>query len=161
MNDRLKFRVWDKENKCLHYPTRYSNYSIVNGTVVKIESYPTANSAYLGKRIAWEFDDAVIMQCTGSKDKNGKLIYEGDVVRTYPSGFFDAYTDTFFIKYNLCGFYLATPYKKMSGDWESQDTIGCYNKEIYEVIGNIYEDSHLIETPELLKGKGNERQIKV
>ena len=83
MQDRFKFRVWDKENKCLHYPTRYSNFTIVNGTVIKIESYPITNSAYLGKRIAWEFDYAVIMQCTGLKDKNGlNLLFECDIINT-------------------------------------------------------------------------------
>lgn len=81
MQDRFKYRVWDKENKCMHYPTRYSNFTIVNGTVVKIESYPIANSAYFGKRIAWEFDHAVIIQCTGLKDKNGELVYFEDFVK--------------------------------------------------------------------------------
>ena len=137
MKDRFKFRVWDKENKCLHYPTRYSNFAIVNGTVIKIESYPTKNSAYLGKRIAWEFDDAVIMQSTGLKDKNGKLIYEGDIVKTIytkPDGVIinrkcviEYNRSAFWINYGIAASYL-------------------YNDDcIYEVIGNIYENKELLK----------------
>lgn len=130
MNDRFKFRVYDKENKCMHYPSRYHNYGIVNGTVVKIESYPTANGAYLGKRIAWEFDDAVIMQSTGLKDKNGKLIFEGDIVKQNKT------------------MYCVTWEKGSYGFYDIRTKI-TYTVEFImskrlEVIGNIYQDKDLL-----------------
>lgn len=128
MKDRYKYRVWDKENKCLHYPTRYNNFTIVNGTVVKIESYPTANSAYLGKRIAWEFDDAVIMQCTGLKDKNGKLIYELDYVR-YANNKYKVEIDKFL------GISLTNI---LNGDTIVMDDIVLFN---CEVIDNEFESN--------------------
>lgn len=128
MKDRYKYRVWDKENKCLHYPTHYNNFAIVNGTVVKIESYPTANSAYLGKRIAWEFDDAVIMQSTGLKDKNGKLIYELDYVR-YANNKYKVEIDKFL------GISLTNI---LNGDTIVMDDIVLFN---CEVIGNEFESN--------------------
>lgn len=135
MNDRFKFRCWDKENKCLHYPTRYSNFNIVNGTVVKIESYPIANSAYLGKRIAWEFDDAIIMQCTGLKDKTSKLIYEGDIV----NGSCGVYWGKMIVEYNVVGFVL-----NKNGKY-----LNFLERDNYiEVIGNIYENPELLEVSE-------------
>lgn len=141
MQDRLKFRVWDKENKCLHYPTRYSNFTIVNGTVVKIESYPIANSAYLGKRISWEFDYAVIMQCTGLKDKNGKLIYEGDVV----NGTCGVYWGKMIVKFNEneAKFYMYRIDKRYT-DLHFHGKNQEDNFEL-EVIGNIYENTELLE----------------
>ena len=131
VQDRFKFRVWDKENKCLYYPTRYSNFSIVNGTVVKIESYPTANSAYLGKRIAWEFDNAVIMQCTGLKDKNGKLIYEGDIVKQGD------------IKYVVN--WLEGTFCFLELETSHNFTIEYVMPSKQEVIGNIYQNPELLE----------------
>lgn len=137
MQDRFKFRVWDKENKCMYYPTRYSNFTIVNGTVVKIESYPIANSAYLGKRIAWEFDDAVIMQCTGLKDKNGKLIYEGDII-----------VNEKFVKYitkwndNIGQFYISKINPSKYDNWK--DWHLARHDLDYEVIGNIYKNKELL-----------------
>ena len=142
MNDRFKFRVWDKENKCLRYPTRYSNFAIVNGTVVKIESYPTANSAYLGKRIAWEFDDAVLMQCTGLKDKNGKLIYEGDILGGIYHGYIEYCKDCkcfqLFVKDYGC---LAC-----EDDLHWYELVEAEELNELEVIGNIYENKELLES---------------
>ena len=152
MQDRFKSRVWDKENKCMHYSTRYSNFAIVNGTVVKIESYPTANSAYYGKRIAWEFNDAVIMQSTGLKDKNGKLIYEGDILQLES-----------FIEENvvhICFWneegaeFLYEPIIKgdknapLRGIEEFAQDSEYILDEIPEIIGNIYENPELLETKE-------------
>lgn len=136
MNDRYKYRVWDKENKCLHYPTRYSNFAIVNGTVVKIESYPTANSAYLGKRIAWEFDDAVVMQCTGLKDKNSKLIYEGDIVKEYYYNTKETAIKKTIFDENICGYAYT--------DGIEYNSLCFSDCRRLEVIGNIYENKDLL-----------------
>lgn len=129
MNDRFKFRVWDKENKCMHYPSRYSNFNIVNGVIVKIDSYLTGNGVYRGKGVAYEFDDAVIMQSTGLKDKNGKLIYEGDIIENL------IIKAKYIVVFSNAKFMLKST---ISESYLSPDT------NFNEVIGNIYENKELI-----------------
>ena len=62
MKDRFKFRFWDKETKTMQ-------------KFLKIE---------LRQRMTLDtiFDDdrVIFMQCTGLKDRNGILAYEGDIV---------------------------------------------------------------------------------
>lgn len=68
MNDRFKFRVWDKERK---RKTSVMPVVLCNDRHTREIAMPDNGD---GKY--------VIEQCTGRKDKNGRLIFEGDVVKT-------------------------------------------------------------------------------
>ena len=82
---------------------------------------------------AW---NAEIMQYTGLKDKNGKEIYEGDIL-LYDSG---SKTSVF---YKNGAFVRSYGNSNMYLLYDSFIEDGClYN---YEVIGNIYENPELLE----------------
>lgn len=76
-----------------------------------------------------------LIQCSGLKDKNGKLIYQEDIVR-------DTSTQTVYkVSYKKCVFYL-----------ENEEYIGyfhelskCFSISRLEVIGNIYENPDLLK----------------
>ena len=86
-----------------------------------------------------------LMQCTGLKDKNGKLIYEGDILKCY---YIDSDTDNqefdlMKMVYNdkYCAFGLIGLKTSHFEDFVNYD----YIAEDYEVIGNIYENKELLE----------------
>lgn len=83
-----------------------------------------------------------IMQYTGLKDKNGKEIYEGDIVRVHGNSKLDS--EIVFGEYNVdspdylnpgIGFWFKDIRTK---EYESFGT-SLEGEDSYEVIGNIYE----------------------
>ena len=99
-------------------------------------------------RIYFRFrvDPATVGQCTGLKDKNGKLIFEGDIVKTN-SGIFEIRCRR---TYNAL--YVRNC---RNWDWDGIDEFlrseyTCYNNK--EIIGNIHDNpmfvAELVESGE-------------
>jgi uncharacterized phage protein (TIGR01671 family) len=126
MSRQLKFRAWDTVDKKWLFGYEYSSlggFSLVGEVTLMGE----LNSVALDR-----WNDVAIMQFTGLTDKNGKEIYEGDIVKyqvvesTPRIAEVTYLTDTFCLKNDI-----AMPTRYYSGTGE--------------VIGNIHEN------PELLK----------
>ena len=83
------------------------------------------------------FDEIKLMQYTGLKDKNGKEIYEGDIVKfrikNLIVGFDTAYSGYYFLENDATAGFL------MYGPFYQRNSSEC------EVIGNIYENPELLE----------------
>jgi uncharacterized phage protein (TIGR01671 family) len=77
-----------------------------------------------------------IMQYTGLHDKNGKKIYEGDIVKVYGHGKYV----TGQVIYEHCGFIVDVTNNKLL-DYGRVEIL----EEFVEVIGNIYENKNLLE----------------
>lgn len=81
-----------------------------------------------------------LMQYTGLKDKNGKEIYEGDIVKYNYNN--QVYQDVYAkVEYSIAGF-------RLNADYISRHLsrhIRIANTDYYEVVGNIYENPELLE----------------
>lgn len=106
----IKFRLWDDKLKKFDYDFRITS----KGKEIKYIQYQGDN-----------YYDCELMQYTGLKDKNGKEIYEGDIVIRY----YD-YNSMSVVKWDDA-LTISMPYYDSGDD--------------YEVIGNIYENPELLE----------------
>lgn len=90
---------------------------------------------------SYEVDEHTICQCTGLKDKNGKLILENDIVRTIYDGIEHIY-QVIWDKSELD--FKATNGKEF---YKSNfEYLPCCDE--VEVIGNIFDNKELLESEE-------------
>ena len=125
---RPEFRAWTEEGKAMYYDV----YPFKDGTLLL--SYD---------EIAFDevpASDFILMQSTGLKDKNGKEIFEGDVVK-YEVGR-DTYTEEVAYDKNFAGFGVKDAKANVVFTFgEIAEDIGLIS---LEVIGNIYNNQELL-----------------
>ena len=124
----IKFRAWDKNLKIMM--PDFDNWIDFDGNY-----YERAQKTHDTPNIEIErcVTDVVLMQYTGLKDKNGKEIYEGDIVITDEAGW----------KAKIVfegGMFVCV-------DNTTWGYSAFCNWKKFEIIGNIYEN------PELLNGQ--------
>ena len=130
-----KYRAWDK-----HGQKMFANDELIiwNGNVYANDSKKLTCNNLKG----WSIDDEYLMQSTGLKDKNGKEIFEGDVVRqvrTQPTTENETITGVVTM---IEGTWL------IMNDCEQLASKLWSETDENEIIGNIYENPELLEDKE-------------
>jgi uncharacterized phage protein (TIGR01671 family) len=133
MNRHIKFRVWDVKNKKF-LPESY--FAILgNGKLI------VTLSGYYNDFTNTNQDDYVIQQYTGLTDKNGNLIFEGDIVQYNQNSSYD--NMDFIAKWsdNKLGFI----FQSNSGEQLVNQTPHLNRFKHLEVVGNIFEHENLLK----------------
>ena len=124
---RPEFRAWTEEGKAMYYGV-----------------YPFKDDTLLLSYDGIAFDevtasDFILMQSTGLKDKNGKEIYEGDIVRYECC--FESYVEEVIYDDKHCNFGTIDKYEKT---FSFDALISDFDVDCFEVVGNIYQNPELL-----------------
>ncbi len=145
---KIKFRTWDKNSKtmCDVNFIRFSDSQYTNvGYRVKNNGRTSDENSLLDENAN---GTCVLMQYTGIKDKNGKEIYEGDIIDIHQTvnG-----CNLFVITWGDVGIsarYLIDSEMLREYEYDIKElldvNIGKYEKSV-EVVGNIYEITEVDE----------------
>ncbi len=137
---RFRFRVWDDAHSKMLLPENGINFMLSDdGEIYRMRHGRDISDEGYSKLDEEPASNLIPMQCTGLRDKNGKLIYEGDILKFIGGGeeiSFGNYEDmlsTVYYDAGKCCF--TTEFECLDGNFD------------VEIIGSIHE------TPELLEGE--------
>ena len=159
MSNRFKFRVWDKqESRFIEWYNADPHIRCASGAVFCYERTQKKDGSYGPddvNNIREVSGRLILQQFTGLKDKNGKEIYEGDILFSHvnekPCNYIVKWADD---RSEYCGFVLNPVMKNPPRVTFHIHDFGRWMAEGFEVIGNIFEN------PELLAEKSlDESQI--
>ena len=120
-----KFRAWLKEEKRM---TDVNEMTFIDGEVYLISDVTDF----------YAYEEFKLMQSTGLRDKNGKEIFEGDIVKFTITNGFDYVVDEYgVVNYKQGAFFIVKDFAEYLVSY-------VYTDEI-EVICNIYENNELLE----------------
>jgi len=129
MEREIKFRAWLKEErKMVNVETLFIGINRL--------CFGNSETEDLFFR---DFEEVELMQYTGLKDKNGKEVYEGDIVKIIELEGYGEYCDQ--VKYTGKIEYCVSEFRIQPLNLKLSDESIV---EI-EVIGNIYENKNLLE----------------
>jgi uncharacterized phage protein (TIGR01671 family) len=121
MNRPIKFRIWNGEKM---------EYNVVSGALGAFYALIDKNDTACLSPTTKYPPDTPLMQYTGLTDKNGKEIYEGDIIHLK----FGELNANLVVKWDK---YMGLEYH--NGGWTSLVHVGTHG----EVIGNIFENPEL------------------
>ena len=148
----IKFRAWDKRNNRMWHDNTESYYNDVlkrpykQNLMLRMDGDIRTCQWYEDGVTMHELSDYELMQYTGLKDKNGKEIYEGDIVKNIDDEMIGE------IFYHPLFFAFMFETKEGRGYLGQEANFTIDNEEddrptycpYLEVIGNIYENKELL-----------------
>lgn len=128
-----KFRAWFKREQRMIESYDILAIDYENEEIVTQKIYSERGLAIERDIHSYDFDDVNLMQSTGLIDKNGKEIFEGDIVAV-DNGDFLEYGRVFYSKKMAC-----YRVKFENYDFGLNEVTYCF------VCGNVYENPELLE----------------
>lgn len=166
MTREIKFRIWDVDAQIMQWPTHIPNMvggsydydpicsTYEDGVKTFYETCPPNPEVINGKRRV-EIEDYILMQYTGLKDKNGKEIYEGDIVKIHETAYWETELQKAMaggIDVDIGEYIGVITWDDEGADYSCvqkgqtiEDAVGWpRHEQVYEVIGNKFENPELL-----------------
>ena len=123
----IKFRAWDKKEKKMYQSNEFKGFMDLEGSIIRLAfgKSPGIIYDYMDDRK----ERYLPLQSTNLHDKNGKEIYEGDIIKHT--------NETYVVEWSDKGWWIR--------GISNPDHYSGWSNNMYEIIGSIYENPELLE----------------